>query len=425
VTAATVTINGTNVNLTAGMNASAVMAAINTAAPAGVTASLTAGNNLVLTSADATTPITVASSSIPLLTELGISATTTQPTNLLTQSAVAPGDTMTVAIGGNTPTTIVFGTGAGQVATLAQLNGVNGLGGLNGGLGSVTASGNGTGNVTVTAANPNDTITVTGSINPKTFGMQTTTAIPSNQVVIGNDVDTFVSESIGGGAITAYDVSGSPVNLQLRWAKVGSTPDTWNLFYQVDSNATGTQVAWQNVGTNYTFGANGQMNPLVATTTLNNVTVDGISLGTVQINHGSGGITQFADPNGTVQVNQLDQNGFPAGSLQTVSVNDKGRVVGAYSNGRTIDLAQITLAKFNGPNFLQRLDGGAFAVTDESGPAILGAAGTISSGSLEASNVDIADEFTKLIVTQQAYSANTKVITTANQMTQDLLNMLR
>jgi hypothetical protein len=62
--------------------------------------------------------------------------------------------------------------------------------------------------------------------------------------------------------------------------------------------------------------------------------------------HGSGGITQFADPNGSVQVNTLQQNGFPAGSLQQVSVNDKGRVVGSYSNGRTLDLAQITLANF-------------------------------------------------------------------------------
>lgn len=426
VNTATVTLNGTNVNLTNGMTPAQIMNAINTAAPPGVTASLSAGNALVLTSADATTAVTVASGSIPLLNELGMSAGTTQPTNLLTQSAVAPGDTVIVTIGANAPKTITFGTGAGQVATLAQLNGVNGLGGITGGIGSVNPA---NGNITIAASSPSDTITITGTANPKTFGMQTTSAIPSNQTVIGNDVDTFVAESVGGGAITAYDVSGSPVNLQLRWAKVSTSqqgqPDVWNLFYQVNSNATGTQAAWQNVGTNYTFGANGQMNPLVANVTLNNVTVNGVSLGTVQINHGSGGLTQFADANGTVQVNQLDQNGFPAGSLETVSVNDKGRVVGAYSNGRTIDLAQITLAKFNGPNFLQRLDGGAFAVTDESGPAILGASGKISSGSLEASNVDIADEFTKLIVTQQAYSANTKVITTANQMTQDLLNMLR
>jgi flagellar hook protein FlgE len=426
VNTATVTINGTNVNLAAAMTRAQVVTAINTAAPAGVVASLSAGNALVLTSANATTAVTVASGSIPLLGELGMSAGTTQPTNLLTQSAVAPGDTMVVKIGANPATTITFGNGVNQVATLAQLNGINGLGGINGGIGSVSAA---NGNVTITASSPLDNITVTGSINPLTFGMNTTTAIPSNQTVIANDVNTFIAESSGGGAITAFDVSGSPVNMQLRWAKVSTSlqgqPDVWNLFYQVNSNASGTQVAWQNVGTNYTFGPNGQMNPLVASVALTNVTVNGVIIGSVQINHGSGGITQFADPNGTIQVNQLQQNGFPAGSLQTVSVNDKGRVVGSYSNGRTIDLAQITLAKFNGPNFLKRLDGGAFSVTDESGAAILGASGKIASSSLEGSNVDIADEFTKLIVTQQAYSANTKVITTANQMTQDLLNMLR
>jgi flagellar hook protein FlgE len=100
-------------------------------------------------------------------------------------------------------------------------------------------------------------------------------------------------------------------------------------------------------------------------------------------------------------------------------------VVGAYSNGRTIDIAEITLANFNGANYLKRIDGGAFEVTDESGPAIYGGDGKLIGSSLEGSNTDIADEFTKLIVTQQAYSANTRVISTSNQMVQDLLNMLR
>jgi flagellar hook protein FlgE len=145
----------------------------------------------------------------------------------------------------------------------------------------------------------------------------------------------------------------------------------------------------------------------------------------VQIAHGSGGVTQFADANGTAQINMLEQNGFAAGELQSVSVSEKGRVVGSYSNGRTIDLAEITLANFNGPNNLKRIDGGAFEVTDGSGPPIYGAAGKIVGSALEGSNVDIADEFTKLIVTQQAYSANTRVISTTNQMVQDLLNMLR
>ena len=250
-------------------------------------------------------------------------------------------------------------------------------------------------------------------------------------VVTGSDLQAFVNESVSGGATTAYDVSGSPVSLQFRWAKTdsstlgGSHVDTWNLFYQTNPNATGSQVAWTNVGTNFTFSPNGQMNPVVASVTLTGATVGGVSLGNPTINFGSGGVTQFADANGNVQVNQIQQDGFPAGQLQTVSISTNGRVVGNYSNGRNIDLAAITLATFNGTNFLKRADGGAFEATDESGQALFGKGGTIVGSSLEASNTDIADEFTKLIVTQQAYSANTKVITTSNQMVQDLLNVLR
>jgi flagellar hook protein FlgE len=254
---------------------------------------------------------------------------------------------------------------------------------------------------------------------------------PGTGQVVGNDLQAFLDESIAGGAVTAFDIAGSPVNLQFRWAKVDSSSlgaghsDTWNMFYQVDANATGTNVAWQNVNTNFTFGANGQMNPPIVSLTLTAPTVNGVALGDVALNFGAGGLTQFADANGNVQVNQVQQDGFPAGQLQSVSVSDRGRIVGNYSNGRNLDLAEIQLASFNGPNFLRRVDGGAFEVTDQSGPALANASGRIVGSSLEGSNTDIGDEFTKLIVTQQAYSANTRVITTSNQMVQDLLNMLR
>ena len=414
-------------------DSTAVMNKIN--APAvvavtGITASLDPQNHLVLTSANADTPVTVGLASTgSLLTELGLSVSTANPTNLLTQHMVAQGDTLTVTVGANT-TTITFGSNAGQVSTLAKLNSLpDGLPSIAGGVASVDSHGN----ITITANNPTDNISLSGSAvtsnEAKNFGLGPTTALPSNQQVVANDLTTFLNESIGGGAVTAYDVSGAPVNIQLRWAKTQSSlyggTDTWNLFYQVNSNATGAGVAWQNAGVNYTFGSNGQMNPAIPTVTLNNVVVNGVSLGSVVLNHGTGGITQFADPNGNAQVNLLQQNGFPAGELQQVSVSDKGRIVGAYSNGRTLDLAEITLANFNGSNYLKRIDGGAFEVTDESGPATLGAPGKIVGSSLEGSNTDIADEFTKLIVTQQAYSANTKVISTSNQMVQDLLNMLR
>jgi flagellar hook protein FlgE len=250
--------------------------------------------------------------------------------------------------------------------------------------------------------------------------------------VVGNDTATFQKESISGGAVTAFNSAGTPVNLQLRWAKTDSASlgspheDSWNLFYQSDPNATGTQVAWVNTGTTFTFGANGALtSPSGSAIAVPNVSVSGQTLGNITINVGSGGLTQFASTGGTATINTISQNGYAAGQLQSVAISNSGLVIGTFSNGQNLDLASVTLSHFNGTNYLKSLDGGAYAVTDQSGPAIIGASGTISGSSLEGSNTDIADEFTKLIVTQQAYSANTKVITTANSMVQDLLNVLR
>jgi flagellar hook protein FlgE len=251
-------------------------------------------------------------------------------------------------------------------------------------------------------------------------------------VVVGDDIAVFQKESISGGAVTAFNAAGTPVNLQMRWAKTDAASlgsphqDTWNLFYQTDPNAVGTQVGWINSGTNFIFGANGALtSPSGSAITITGVTVSGQSLGNLTVNVGSGGLTQYASTGGTATINTISQNGYAAGQLQSVAISNSGLVIGTFSNGQNLDLASVTLSHFNGTNYLKSLDGGAYAVTDQSGPAVIGASGTISGSSLEGSNTDIADEFTKLIVTQQAYSANTKVITTANSMVQDLLNVLR
>jgi flagellar hook protein FlgE len=251
-------------------------------------------------------------------------------------------------------------------------------------------------------------------------------------VVIGNDLTAFTNESISGGAVTAYNQAGTPVNLQMRWAKVDSASlgtghqDIWNLFYQTSTTATGTQVSWVNSGTNFIFSANGSLaSPTGSAISIPGVVVDGQALGALTVNVSSGALTQYASSAGAATINTITQNGFAAGQLQSVTVNNSGLVVGTFSNGQNINLAAVTLSHFNGTNYLKALDGGAYEVTDLSGPAIIGASGKISGSSLEGSNTDIADEFTKLIVTQQAYSANTKVITTANSMVQDLLNVLR
>jgi flagellar hook protein FlgE len=254
---------------------------------------------------------------------------------------------------------------------------------------------------------------------------------PGAGVVVGNDVATFNNETISGGAVTAFNSAGTPINVQLRWAKIDSSSlggphqDTWNLFYQTNPNAVGAQAEWVNTATNFVFNANGSLaSPSGTAITIPNVSVSNQTLGNVSLNLAAGALTQFASTSGSATINNITQNGFAAGQLQSVAINNNGLVVGTFSNGQNIDLASVTLSHFNGTNLLKALDGGAYAVTNESGPAIIGASGKISGSSLEGSNTDIADEFTKLIVTQQAYSANTKVITTANTMVQDLLNVL-
>jgi flagellar hook protein FlgE len=296
-----------------------------------------------------------------------------------------------------------------------------------------------TGQVTLNTGTAND-LSITDPNNVfKSLGFLTTPAATrtgggtvGTGFVVGSDLTQFDNESISGGAVTVFNAAGTPINVQLRWAKTDSASlgaghtDTWNLFYQNNPTASGNAVAWTNVGTNFTFNNNGALTaPAGGSISIPTITVGGQSLSNVTVNFPSGGLTQFATSSGAATIGGITQNGFAAGQLQSVAVNNSGLVVGTFSNGQNIDLASITLSHFNGTNFLKALDGGAYAVTDQSGPAIIGASGTISGSSLEGSNTDIADEFTKLIVTQQAYSANTKVITTANDMVQSLLNVLR
>lgn len=282
---------------------------------------------------------------------------------------------------------------------------------------------------TPTTAAFSSTVPNSELINPANFTVAHDPTNAGTGQVIGTDVSTFVNESIDGGAVTVYNATGTPANLQLRWAKTDSIAnggaDTWELFYQVDSTATGTTVAWQNAGTDFIFDTAGKLNPSITNTPLTGVTLNGTVIGNINLASPIGSITQFASTNGNSSVTQIQQNGYAAGQLQSIAVTGTGTITGTFSNGQNVALAVVPLVHFNGPNALKALDGGAYQATDDSGPAIQGASGKIVGQSLEGSNTDIATEFTKLIVTQQAYSANTKVITTANQMSQDLLNILR
>jgi flagellar hook protein FlgE len=139
------------------------------------------------------------------------------------------------------------------------------------------------------------------------------------------------------------------------------------------------------------------------------------------------GLTQFGGKN---TVAAPGQNGFALGSLQSFSLGNDGTITGIYSNGLRQPLGQLALASFNNPGGLEKAGGSSFRVADNSGMAMIGQAGVagrgvLISGALEMSNVDLAEEFTGLIIAQRGFQANSRVITSSDEILQDLVNLKR
>jgi flagellar hook protein FlgE len=401
--------------------------AINTAFGSGTASLDPTTNGLVLTAANTTDTISVADDG----------AATAGATATLGGLAAA-GPTSSVISGLADNLTIKFGSGsavpvnltgvtdqAGFLAAVQTAIGANGTASIDSTTGDLTITANGTSN----------SISVGGS-DATAVGLTTATVDPGTipgsgpvNTISATDSDNFLTQSISGGAITVYGANGSPADVELRWAKTDSAAtggtDSWSLYYMSNSAATGSQTMWTKVPQDYNFAANGSLNPSFASTTINNMTVNGISLGNITLQHGANGVTQFGDPNGTATETTLTQNGYASGKFDSVAVDNSGHVVASYSNGQQISVAQVVTANFNGANQLKSISGDAFEETTGSGSPIISTSPDITGSALEASNTDISTEFSQLIVTQQAYAAGTKIVTTANQMLQQALNMIQ
>ena len=356
---------------------------------------------------------------------------------------VADGDTLTIKIGANTLTYTFSDTPSGpndidrslpianaiaDIETKLRASGVAGTSNA-----SVSIVG---GMLAVSTANNDYTNSLTvGGTAP--FGMPVPAQNPNVGVlpdrIQSGDTDKFISESIAGGGLTLYSPTGQPVNVQMRWAKTSDTPgaESWALYYGTGDAAPAD--SWVKAGS-YTFNqgvlagltaAPGATEVGMTGLTINPLTIGGTALGAITIDNGAKGITQFADNAGSATTTELKQNGYGAGQFISVGVSDTGRIVASYTNGETKEVAQILVATFNAPNALKRGDGGVFSATQQSGEPILSMDGGIVGSSLEASNTDISEEFTKLIVTQQAYAANTRIVSAADSMLQETLNMMR
>ena len=186
-------------------------------------------------------------------------------------------------------------------------------------------------------------------------------------------------------------------------------------------------TASQNSGT-FTFDTAGIMNTNISAAI--NFAVPGanpVQLN-LKLNGGVSGLTQFASTASTAVLR--DQNGYTAGTLQNFSIDRFGLITGFFTNGTTSSLAKIVLADFNNPSGMLRIGDNMYQESANSGGAVLGFAlegsqSQLTSGALEMSNVDLAQEFTNMIVAQRGFQANGKVVSTSDEMLQELMSIKR
>src|SRR6266568_1265733 len=221
-------------------------------------------------------------------------------------------------------------------------------------------------------------------------------------------------------SITAYDSLGASHQVQVffRHAAAGS----WE-WHAMDS---GAQVG--NGLLAFDTSGNLTANP-GATVTFTPPGAAALTFGIDMGDPASGdvGITQFAAASATTFVGQ---DGYSSGQISSIQIDKQGIVNGVFTNGQTRALGQVGVARLAAPDQLERVGGNLYSVTRASGEAVMGAAGDggrafISSGTLEQSNVDIADQFVRMIAAQRAFEANSKTITTSDQLLSELIQMKR
>ncbi len=232
-------------------------------------------------------------------------------------------------------------------------------------------------------------------------------------------------------AITVYDSIGTPISLSLDFTKDPTSPNRWLWKASVPAPATVTGggtgfVTFDTDGRLETFAYNGganslQFDPGSGATAPVDLQLDSGVLGDIN------GLSQFASPSNAVA---SSQDGYTMGNLQDISVDSRGVITGYFTNGINQTLAQISMASFNNPSGLIRAGNNMYAESANSGGAIIGFSGTsnqstITPGALESSNVDLSQEFTDMIIAQRGFQANARVITTSDEMLQELVSLKR
>jgi flagellar hook protein FlgE len=236
--------------------------------------------------------------------------------------------------------------------------------------------------------------------------------------------------------ILVYDAQGGSKNLTMSFLKT-STPNQWHveIYANPASEVTTGLVDGQVVTGTVAFNQDGTLDLTNTSASLKNpigiTWTGGVAPSSITLNLGTdgqaNGMTQFASDSALIS---SSVDGAVFGNVIGVKVGDDGVVTALFDNGLAKAVYQLPIATFQNPNGLSRVSGNAYVTSDQSGTFALqtpasGGAGTIAPSTLEASNIDLGTEFVKLITTQRAFSASTKIITTADEMLTELNQVKR
>ncbi len=220
-----------------------------------------------------------------------------------------------------------------------------------------------------------------------------------------------------------FDEQGNPIDIDLTLEKTND--DEWT----VSATYGPAQVPIVLADNVLTFGANGELTSPADFGI--DIAAGGIpGLGAVTLTIGGDGERRITQYGGDSSVAAVTQNGSAAGTLQSLRVGSDGVIVGSYSNGLVKPIGQLALASFSNPEGLERVTGSNWRVTPNSGLAQIGATstggrGAMAAGTLEMSNVDLAEEFTALIRAQRGFQANSRVVTSSDEMLQEIVSLKR
>lgn len=267
-------------------------------------------------------------------------------------------------------------------------------------------------------------------INIRVAGVANFNAIFDSQP--GNYVEQQVATDVSHQtAISVFDSMGNPHALTITFTKDPTQANRWTWAASVASPATTTggntgAVTFDSNGRLETFTYDGgassfQFDPNTGASSPLDIRLESGTLGDIN------GLSQFASTSNAVA---SGQDGIPMGNLEDIQIDSLGVITGFFTNGVSQTLAQIALASFNNPSGLLRRGDNMYEESANSGVGVIGFSGTsnqstITPGALESSNVDLSQEFTGMITAQRGFQANARVITTADEMLAELVNLKR